>query len=64
METQKTSFKIGDVVQLKSGSPLMTIRIISENQYKCVWFNTSTNKFETSELMPFAILQRAKLTKP
>lgn len=32
-------FKIGDVVQLKSGGPEMTIDGISEDTVHCVWFN-------------------------
>lgn len=44
--------KAGDVVQLKSGSPLMTVANIGrysygegENEAKCVWFE-KTKKFE------------------
>ncbi|MCZ7930926.1 DUF2158 domain-containing protein [Agrobacterium leguminum] len=34
-------FEIGDVVQLKSGGPLMTINHLnSTGNYTCVWFNT------------------------
>ena len=33
-------FKDGDVVQLKSGGPLMTIEKVNEkNSYFCVWFD-------------------------
>jgi uncharacterized protein YodC (DUF2158 family) len=40
---------IGDVVQLKSGGPQMTICTIDEvnNTYKCCWFNG--RKVEKSE---------------
>ena len=32
------TFSQGDVVQLKSGGPKMTIAKLSENQAECVWF--------------------------
>ncbi len=31
-------FKIGDVVQLKSGGPRMTVEVIDEGLVDCVWF--------------------------
>jgi len=35
-------FKEGDVVQLKSGGPKMTVeRVHSESQYECQWFSGS-----------------------
>lgn len=35
------SLKVGDVVQLKSGGPVMTVCKIVEddNTYSCCWFN-------------------------
>jgi len=33
-----SGFKIGDVVQLKSGGPLMTINSVEESEYYCQWF--------------------------
>ena len=32
-------FKVGDVVQLKSGGPSMTVQEITEEEALCVWFN-------------------------
>lgn len=32
-------FQIGEVVELKSGGPDMTIEAIEELKAKCVWFN-------------------------
>lgn len=35
-------FKIGDLVQLKSGGPVMTVeavRPIDGSDYRCTWFN-------------------------
>jgi uncharacterized protein YodC (DUF2158 family) len=33
-----SDFKLGDVVQLKSGGPKMTIDRISVSQASCTWF--------------------------
>jgi len=33
-----SDFKVGDVVQLKSGGPKMTIDRISVTQASCTWF--------------------------
>jgi uncharacterized protein YodC (DUF2158 family) len=32
------SFSLGDVVQLKSGGPTMTVNSIDDNEVECVWF--------------------------
>lgn len=40
-------FKIGDVVQLKSGGPTMTVSHRSgSGQYECSWFNQNGGSFE------------------
>ena len=46
----QTHFKLGDLVQLKSGSPVMTINKLDEsnqnNCVECVWFdNTNAGPF-------------------
>lgn len=33
------SFKLGDVVMLKSGGPKMTIASLKQDRAFCVWFN-------------------------
>jgi len=38
---QGTQFKIGDVVQLKSGGPRMTITAISGDAVSVSWFSTN-----------------------
>lgn len=38
----KELFKIGDLVRLKSGGPIMTINYVKdyeENECICIWFN-------------------------
>ena len=35
-----SEFKAGEVVELKSGGPLMTVERVTEDGYvNCVWFN-------------------------
>ena len=36
--------KVGDVVQLKSGGPLMTVSEIISNKVKCEWFDKNEHK--------------------
>jgi uncharacterized protein YodC (DUF2158 family) len=39
-ETDSSSFKDGDIVELKSGGPARTVeRAISASTIKCVWFD-------------------------
>ncbi|KJG55382.1 hypothetical protein UA38_20075 [Photobacterium kishitanii] len=35
-------FNIGDQVQLNSGSPVMTVSAIVENDVSCTWFDNNT----------------------
>ena len=45
MENQQ--FKTGDVVQMKSGGPKMTVSYIDEDlMVKCVYFITNTEKYD------------------
>ncbi len=39
--------KPGDIVQLKSGSPLMTVLAINQGGVVCTWFNNNDNKAAT-----------------
>ncbi|ASP40341.1 DUF2158 domain-containing protein [Bacterioplanes sanyensis] len=39
------SFKAGDLVQLKSGGPLMTVEaVVGNGQIACYWFDQATVK--------------------
>lgn len=37
-ENEKLKFNNGDVVQLKSGGPCMTINESNDNSAMCIWF--------------------------
>ncbi len=32
------NFSVGDIVQLKSGGPIMTVETVDEESLNCVWF--------------------------
>jgi uncharacterized protein YodC (DUF2158 family) len=46
-------FKAGDVVQLKSGGPLMTVSEVDGNSVHCRWFSANEEKASSfpSELL-------------
>ena len=44
-----TEFKPGDVVQLKSGGPAMTILWVEEGDCRCAWFVGSPSNCEAKE---------------
>lgn len=47
------TFKGGDVVQLKSGGPIMTIKWVEGNEALCQWFDKSDikqHKFSLEQL--------------
>ena len=50
-------FKVGDTVQLKSGSPAMTIAQVNSQQALCQWFD---NKDAKGQWFSLAVLQPAK----
>lgn len=35
--------EVGDVVRLKSGGPMMTVRGVKDSVIDCVWFDTDNN---------------------
>ena len=56
-------FQVGDVVSLKSGSPLMTLSWIGDNgEGCCVWFNKSENRIEFTNIN-CAALEKETLAK-
>jgi uncharacterized protein YodC (DUF2158 family) len=45
--TEETKLKVGDVVELNSGGPLMTVLSLkSDTSVRCVWFNTHQGKVD------------------
>lgn len=41
------SFKVGDVVRMKSGGPMMTvIKIRDGGELECAWFNQNGHEFK------------------
>lgn len=47
-------FQVGDVVQLNSGGPWMTVRAIADGKVVCGWFN-ETGGIYTHEKQDFPI---------
>ena len=47
------SFKPGDVVQLKSGGPIMTVKSVSGDDAACIWFEKTK---EHRSVFPTALL--------
>lgn len=45
------SFKVGDVVVLKSGGPDMTVAAVVGDEAKCVWFEKGKKCEETFPLV-------------
>lgn len=59
-----STFQVGDVVQLKSGGPEMTVIDQSQNGSKveCMWF-VADNEFRTQS-MPAVALMAVELVNP
>ncbi|WP_375163870.1 YodC family protein [Phenylobacterium sp.] len=54
-------FQLGDVVQLKSSGPLMTVTYASGSSVTCTWFNREGGTFEVKWAdFPVAALQAAR----
>ena len=41
--SEKKDFRPGDTVELKSGSPLMTVTEVTGDQIRCTWFRGKEN---------------------
>lgn len=50
----------GDVVQLKSGGPLMTVVAVEKAEARCIWHSTSAEDIR-SALIPLAALEHIDL---
>ena len=57
----QSDFKIGDVVQLNSGSPCMTVSAIKDNEIVVTWFDSGnilhTGTFDFNLLCHYKTLQ-------
>ncbi|MBW8304138.1 MAG: DUF2158 domain-containing protein [Brevundimonas sp.] len=40
----QSPFNVGDVVQLKSGGPLMTVEELQRDSLFCIWFDKTEKK--------------------
>ena len=49
------NFHAGDVVQLKSGSPALTVLRIADNKITVAWYDDSTNGFKTEVIIDSAL---------
>ena len=50
-------FQVGDVVQLKSGGPIMTVSTKEESKVQCAWFASDDESNVCVSLFPPAVLQ-------
>lgn len=53
-------FAPGDVVELKSGGPLLTVVSASAEKVSCIWFEETHGEFRTHEFAP-VLLNKAVL---
>lgn len=53
-------FAPGDVVELKSGSPLLTVVAATDEAVNCVWFEETHGEFRTHAFLP-VLLDKAEL---
>ncbi|QJP17158.1 DUF2158 domain-containing protein [Starkeya sp. ORNL1] len=53
-------FAPGDVVELKSGGPLLTVVTATAEKVSCIWFEETVGEFRTHEFAP-VLLSKAEL---
>ena len=59
------TFKVGDVVILKSGSPPMTVTAVEGDQVTCVWFeHVGTKNQKKSGTFPATTLKAMPPRRP
>ncbi|ALK10254.1 YodC family protein [Blastochloris viridis] len=49
-------FEVGDIVQLKSGGPLLTVSTVDKNAIHCVYFSDEAGEFRTYDFAPALIV--------
>jgi len=52
----KETIKKADIVQLKSSSPSMTVKEVSDGKANCIWFNYHSYAFQEQEI-PLDLLE-------
>lgn len=55
-------FAPGDVVELKSGGPLLTVVSASADKVSCIWFEETHGEFRTHDFAP-VLLNKAELVE-
>ncbi len=55
----KKEIKAGDVVRLKSGSPLLTVHDVYENCLCVTWYDEASGEFRRDEGIPAAGYEKA-----
>jgi uncharacterized protein YodC (DUF2158 family) len=53
----KHEFNLGDIVQLKSGSPKLTVIEIGHDKVKCIWHNPITGSFSEGHFDLFVLVK-------
>lgn len=65
--TKNEGFRVGALVYLKSGSPLMTIDRVENGRAMCVWFNRNPsgdwNPNLQSMVVPLDAIEKTKVLK-
>lgn len=57
-QDNRRQYKVGDIVQLKSGGPSMVINMVDDNQIQCLWFfdgEVYAHDFNANVLTPYVI---------
>jgi uncharacterized protein YodC (DUF2158 family) len=60
----KTNVKVGDVVKLKTGGPLMTVAQVDKGRATCLWFEGGPINWSPNSVfgVDLAALEKVRLT--
>ena len=50
------NFIKGQIVKLKSGSPVMTVGNIENDKIQCTWYDTGTNSYKTEVFFDYMLV--------
>jgi uncharacterized protein YodC (DUF2158 family) len=63
VEETMEQFKVGDVVQLKSGGPKMTVsELESDNRVFCIWFSGNDRKSDTFIAQALKLYEKPRIS--